>query len=326
MEVILAKPRGFCAGVVRAIEIVETALDVYGPPVYVLHEIVHNHHVVEDLRERGAVFVETLSEIPASSVVVFSAHGVGSAIVSEAKASRLEVIDATCPLVSKVHLEVARFARAGREVILIGHAGHPEVNGTLGRYNPATGGAIYLVETQADAETVAIRDPDNLAVVTQTTLSVDDTARIIEVLRQRFPTISLPHKDDICYATQNRQNSVRRLAEEVDVLLVVGALNSSNSNRLREVGEQMGVPSYLVQDAGDVDPTWLAGCRRVGVTAGASAPEVLVRRVLDLLRSLGAENVTEVGGPDETTTFRIPVMLTRRAGDNAVERKLRRFL
>ncbi len=326
MEVILAKPRGFCAGVVRAIAIVETALEIYGSPVYVLHEIVHNHHVVKDLQERGAVFVEKLSDVPPSAVLIFSAHGVSNAVVCEAQTRHLDIIDATCPLVSKVHLEVARFARAGREVVLIGHAGHPEVNGTLGQYNPAGGGAIYLVETIKDAENLEVRDPDNTAVVTQTTLSVDDTARIIELLHQRFPNIIEPHKEDICYATQNRQNSVRQLAGEVDVLLVVGARNSSNSNRLREVGEQMGVPSYLVEDAGDVDPAWFRCSSRVGVTAGASAPEVLVRGVLELLYKLGADHAGELAASAEVTMFQLPGILKKQLANAAGGHRVRRFL
>jgi 4-hydroxy-3-methylbut-2-enyl diphosphate reductase len=326
MEVILAKPRGFCAGVVRAIAIVETALEIYGSPVYVLHEIVHNHHVVKDLQERGAVFVEKLSDVPPSAVLIFSAHGVSNAVVCEAQTRHLDIIDATCPLVSKVHLEVARFARAGREVVLIGHAGHPEVNGTLGQYNRGGGGAIYLVETIKDAENLEVRDAENMAVVTQTTLSVDDTARIIELLHQRFPNIIEPNKDDICYATQNRQNSVRQLAGEIDVLLVVGARNSSNSNRLREVGEQMGVPSYLVQDAGDVDPAWFRRSSRIGVTAGASAPEVLVRGVLELLYKLGADHASELKASAEVTMFRLPGILKKQLADAAGGHRLRRFL
>lgn len=326
MEVILAKPRGFCAGVVRAVEIVETALELYGSPVYVLHEIVHNHHVVKDLQERGAIFTESLSALDKDSVVVFSAHGVSTTVVDEARRKGLIIIDATCPLVSKVHLEVARYARAGREVILIGHAGHPEVNGTLGQYQSGNGGAIYLVETVEDAEKLEVINPAHIAVVTQTTLSVDDTARIIEVLRRRFPAIIEPHKDDICYATQNRQNSVREMVKDIDVLLVVGASNSSNSNRLREVGEQMGVASYLVQDAGEIDADWFKYNRCIGVTAGASAPEVLVRGVISTLRNLGVMRVTELDAQDENTSFRLPVELVKQMAVKPAEHRLRRFL
>lgn len=326
MEVILARPRGFCAGVVRAIEIVETALDIYGSPVFVFHEIVHNHHVVKDLQERGAVFVESLDNVPVGAVVIFSAHGVGTAVVSDAQSRHLEIIDATCPLVTKVHLEVARYSRAGHEVVLIGHAGHPEVNGTLGQYDTSRGGAIYLVESLADARTLEVGDPEHLAVVTQTTLSVDDTARIIDLLRRRFPRIAEPRKEDICYATQNRQNSVHRMAGEVDLLIVVGARNSSNSNRLREVGEQMNIPSYLVQDASDVDPAWFSQDARVGITAGASAPEVLVRNVLKVLDSLGLQRVTEMDGPEEKTMFRLPSMLSRKHEQGDSGQMLRRFL
>lgn len=326
MEVILAKPRGFCAGVVRAVEIVETALELYGTPVYVLHEIVHNHHVVKDLQARGAIFTESLSSLDKDAVVVFSAHGVSSAVVDEARRKGLIIIDATCPLVSKVHLEVARYARAGREVILIGHAGHPEVNGTLGQYQSGNGGAIYLVETVEDAEQLEVINPAHIAVVTQTTLSVDDTARIIEELRRRFPTIIEPHKDDICYATQNRQNSVREMVKDIDVLLVVGASNSSNSNRLREVGEQMGVASYLVQDADEIDADWFKFSRCIGVTAGASAPEVLVRGVISKLRSLGVMRVTELDAQDENTSFRLPVELVKQMVGKPAGHRLRRFL
>jgi len=326
MEVILAKPRGFCAGVVRAIEIVETALDIYGHPVYVLHEIVHNHYVVKDLQQRGAVFIESVSDVPTGAVLVFSAHGVSKVVTSAAQNRQLVTIDATCPLVAKVHLEVARFAREGREVVLIGHAGHPEVNGTLGQYHAEGDGSIYLVETVRDAGTLEVRHPGNVALVTQTTLSIDDTSRIIKVLRKRFPGITEPRRDDICYATQNRQNAVRQLAGNVDVLLVVGARNSSNSNRLREVGAQMGVPSYLVQDSGEVDPAWFSHTDRVGVTAGASAPEVLVRGVLALLYKLGAGHATELDAPTEVTLFRLPGILQRQLAGVTEGQRLRRFL
>ena len=311
MELLLASPRGFCAGVVRAIEIVELALDIYGPPIYVLHEIVHNQRVVTDLQARGAVFVQALNEIPSGAVSIFSAHGVAASIADEARRKALNVIDATCPLVTKVHLEVARHARVGREVVLVGHAGHPEVIGTLGRYDRGAGGEAYLVETVDDVWKLQVRNPQEVAVVTQTTLSVDDTRRIIAALRQRFPSLLEPRRDDICYATQNRQNAVRRLAGLVDMLLVVGAHNSSNSNRLREVGEQMGLRAYLVQDAGEVDLTWLQPGTRVGVTAGASTPEVLVQEVLSKLAQLGVARITEVEGEVETTTFRLPSALAR---------------
>ncbi len=313
IDVVLAQPRGFCAGVVRAIEIVELALEVYGRPVYVLHEIVHNQRVLRDLEARGALFVESLSEIPAGGVTVFSAHGVAASIVDEAERRRLTAIDATCPLVTKVHLEVARHARAAREVVLVGHAGHPEVVGTLGRYDRSMGGDAYLVETVEDVARLQVRNPSELAVVTQTTLSVDDTRRIIEALRHRFPALIVPRTDDICYATQNRQNAVRRLAGEVTLLLVVGARNSSNSNRLREVGEQTGILAHLVQDASDIDESWLRPGMRVAVTAGASTPEVLVQEVLDRLRTLGITGVKEMDGERETTVFRLPSALTRMA-------------
>jgi len=313
MEVLLANPRGFCAGVVRAIDTVHIALDVYGPPIYVLHEIVHNKRVVNDLRGRGAVFVEQLADIPAGAVAIFSAHGVAAAVLKEAEQKGLNAIDATCPLVTKVHLEVARHARVGREVVLIGHAGHPEVIGTLGRYDRSAGGEIHLVENLADVVRLQPRNPDALAVVTQTTLSMDDTRRILEALRTRFPGIVEPAREDICYATQNRQNAVRRLASAVDLLLVVGARNSSNSNRLREVGEQVGVPAHLVQDAGEIDPRWLRAGMRVGVTAGASTPEILVQEVLARLAAFEVVRITEREGATERLTFRLPSALMRRA-------------
>ncbi len=311
MEAILARPRGFCAGVVRAIEIVESALELFGAPVYVLHEIVHNARVVVDLRARGAVFVETLDEVPGGATTIFSAHGVAAAVMERASERQLRIIDATCPLVTKVHLEVLRHARAGREVVLIGHSGHPEVNGTLGQYDRRWGGEIHLVESVADVSALQVRNPRLLAYVTQTTLSVDDTSRIVAALRERFPDISGPRRDDICYATQNRQTAVRRLAGMVDVLLVVGARNSSNSNRLREVGEQAGVRSFLVQSAEDVQHDWLGDGQRVGVTAGASTPEVLVQGVLQRLREHGVNQVTELGAEAETVTFGLPQALLR---------------
>jgi 4-hydroxy-3-methylbut-2-enyl diphosphate reductase len=310
--VVLAQPRGFCAGVVRAIEIVELALDLYGAPVYVLHEIVHNQRVVKDLEARGAVFVEQLSQIPPGAVTIFSAHGVSDAVVRDAQLKQLNPIDATCPLVTKVHLQVAQHARAGREVVMIGHVGHPEVAGTLGRYDRSAGGDAYLVETVEDVERLQVRNPEQIAVVTQTTLSVDDTRRIIEALRRRFPALVEPRNDDICYATQNRQNAVRQLAAKVDLLLVVGARNSSNSNRLREVGAQTGIPAHLVQDAAEIDRDWLHPRIRVGVTAGASTPEVLVKEVLDRLAVLGVSGVRQLEGEPETVTFRLPAALTRK--------------
>ena len=288
MDIQLANPRGFCAGVDRAIDIVERALEVFGAPVYVRHEVVHNKFVVDDLRDRGAVFVEELSEVPDDALVIFSAHGVSQAVRKEADGRGLKVFDATCPLVTKVHLEVTRYSAEGRECVLIGHAGHPEVEGTMGQYDRSQGGDIYLVEDEAQVASLAVRDPAHLAFVTQTTLSMDDTARIIDALRARFPAIEGPRKDDICYATQNRQDAVKQLAGDCDLLLVVGSPNSSNSNRLRELGERMGATAHLVDGADGIDPAWLAGKEHIGVTAGASAPEVLVQGVIDRLRELGA--------------------------------------
>jgi 4-hydroxy-3-methylbut-2-enyl diphosphate reductase len=309
MEVILAQPRGFCAGVVRAIDVVETALEVYGRPVYVLHEIVHNHHVVEDLRTRGAIFVENLAEVPSGAVTIFSAHGVATAMVEEAKRRKLEIIDATCPLVTKVHLQAQRYSLRGYEVVIIGHPGHPEVEGTRGRVT----GPVHVISECEDVEKLDIKDPERIAYVTQTTLSVDDTRDVIETLRRRYPAIQGPDLDGICYATQNRQNAVRDLAHQVDLLLVVGARNSSNSNRLREVGQQAGLSAYLVQDASEIKQEWFNPGMRVGITAGASAPEVLVQGVLDRLRSFGVASVREMDAERETTTFRIPVVLSNKA-------------
>ncbi|HYQ92433.1 MAG TPA: 4-hydroxy-3-methylbut-2-enyl diphosphate reductase [Candidatus Competibacteraceae bacterium] len=314
MEAIIAQPRGFCAGVVRAIDIVESALEIYHPPVYVLHEIVHNQYVVKDLTERGAVFVEQLEAVPDGALVIFSAHGVAAAIVAAAQHTNLQIIDATCPLVAKVHLEVARHAREGREVVLIGHRGHPEVVGTLGHYHLGGGGGIYLLGSVEEVDRLNVIDPGNLAYVTQTTLSVDDTARIVAALKQRFPAITGPRHDDICYATQNRQNAVRQLVGQVDLLLVVGARNSSNSNRLRELGEQLGLPAYLVQDADDLNAAWFREGIRVGLTAGASAPEVLVQRVLEKLHGLGLSGVTEMAAEAETISFRLPAGLVHKQG------------
>ena len=309
MEIVLAQPRGFCAGVERAIEIVELALDLHGPPVYVYHEIVHNRFVVDSLAQRGAVFVEDVGAIPPGAVTIFSAHGVATAVVQAAERRKLRVIDATCPLVTKVHLQAQRYARDGREVVIIGHAGHEEVEGTMG----SVPGLVHLVSTPADVERLRVADPARVAYVTQTTLSLDDTREVIKALERRFPLIEGPDVGDICYATQNRQNAVRLLAREVDVLLVVGARNSSNSNRLREVGQQAGVDAYLIQDERELDPAWLQNARRVGVTAGASAPEVLVERVCARLRDLGATATRSVGGVRETVSFRLPASVLPRA-------------
>ncbi len=302
MIVILAKPRGFCAGVDRAIEIVERALRLHGAPIYVRHEVVHNKYVVDDLRTKGAVFVEDLAKVPAGSTVVFSAHGVSQAVRHEAEVRGLKVFDATCPLVTKVHVEVSRMREQGREIVMIGHRGHPEVEGTMGQSD----GGIYLVETTADVAALAVRDESNLAYVTQTTLSVDDAAVIVAALKARFPTILGPKRDDICYATQNRQDAVKALAEQADLVLVVGSPNSSNSNRLREVAQNIGVAAYMVDTAADLDPKWLTGRSRIGISAGASAPEVLVRELVDRLRGLGATEVREMGGIEESVVFPLP--------------------
>ncbi|MFN7781128.1 MAG: 4-hydroxy-3-methylbut-2-enyl diphosphate reductase [Lysobacterales bacterium] len=307
MDILLANPRGFCAGVDRAIEIVKRALELFGAPIYVRHEVVHNRYVVEDLRARGAVFVEELDQVPDGATVIFSAHGVSQAVRGEAARRGLKVFDATCPLVTKVHMEVAQHCRAGRDVVLIGHAGHPEVEGTMGQWNAeSAGGRIYLVEDVADVARLEVGQPGNLAYTTQTTLSVDDTRGVIEALRERFPTIVGPRKDDICYATQNRQDAVRRLAAECDLLLVVGSVNSSNSNRLRELAEKQGVPAYLIDGAEHIDPAWLAGRERIGLTAGASAPELLVQGVVDRLRELGASGVRQLEGEPENVIFALP--------------------
>ena len=312
MQIRLANPRGFCAGVDRAIDIVNRALDVFGPPVYVRHEVVHNRYVVDGLRERGAVFVDELEEVPDDAIVIFSAHGVSKAVQQEAEQRALQVFDATCPLVTKVHMEVIRYAQEGREAILIGHQGHPEVEGTMGQYDTSKGGRMYLVEDEADVARLEVTDPDNLAFVTQTTLSMDDTARVIDALRARFPEIEGPRKDDICYATQNRQDAVRELAAGCDLLLVVGSTNSSNSNRLRELSERVGTAAYLIDNAEQVDPAWLEGVNAVGVTAGASAPEVLVQGVIERLQELGAAAPEELPGREETITFSMPRELRER--------------
>ncbi|TVP91066.1 MAG: 4-hydroxy-3-methylbut-2-enyl diphosphate reductase [Thioalkalivibrio sp.] len=311
MEVQLANPRGFCAGVERAIDIVERALEIHGAPLYVRHEVVHNRHVVDRLRGAGVIFVEELDEVPDGQVVIFSAHGVPRRLQDEAKQRGLTVFDATCPLVTKVHIEVSRYAKEGREVVLIGHAGHPEVEGTLGQFDERHGGRMVLVESPADVATLEIRQPDRLAYVSQTTLSMDDTAEIIGALRERFPAIEGPRKMDICYATQNRQDAVKVLAADCDLLLVVGSKNSSNSNRLREIGTRAGIESHLVDGPADVDPQWLAGKRRIGVTAGASAPELLVNELIEFLRSRGVNEVVEAPGIEENVTFSLPQALRR---------------
>ena len=306
MKVILANPRGFCAGVDRAIEIVDRALEIFGAPIYVRHEVVHNRYVVNDLRHKGAVFVDELRDVPNDGTVIFSAHGVSQAVRSEAQRRGLKVFDATCPLVTKVHLEVVRFSQQGRECILIGHAGHPEVEGTMGQYDDTAGGHMYLVESLEDVGRMEVRNPDKLSYVTQTTLSVDDTSRIINALSRRFPAITGPRKDDICYATQNRQDAVRELAKKADVVLVVGSPNSSNSNRLRELAEQQGIQAYLLDGPEQIRQSWLDGKDTIGVTAGASAPEVLVQQVIDKLISWGAASVNEQAGREELITFALP--------------------
>ena len=305
LEVLLANPRGFCAGVDRAIAIVEHAIAQHGAPIYVRHEVVHNRTVVEDLKRQGAVFVDELDEVPRGATVVFSAHGVSKAVRADAEARGLNVFDATCPLVTKVHVEIAKMREHGRDIVMIGHRGHPEVEGTMGQLD----GGVHLVESVADVERLVVDDPARLAYVTQTTLSVDDAAGIVEALKRRFPAIIGPKKDDICYATQNRQDAVKVLAPAVDVVIVVGSPNSSNSNRLREVAANRGVPSYMIDTAGELDAAWVAGKRRVGVTAGASAPEVLVREVIDRLRALGARSVTELDGTVERVVFPLPAGL-----------------
>ena len=306
MKILLANPRGFCAGVDRAIEIVERALELFDAPIYVRHEVVHNRHVVEGLRARGTVFVDDLDEVPDDATVIFSAHGVSRAVHEEGARRGLRVFDATCPLVTKVHLEVSRHAREGRECVLIGHKGHPEVEGTMGQYDGSLGGAMYLVETPRDVAQLVVRNPDNLAFVTQTTLSVDDAASVIDGLRKRFPRIQGPRKDDICYATQNRQDAVKALAGQCDVFLVVGSPNSSNSNRLREIAEKQGVAAYLVDAADEIRREWVTGKQSVGITAGASAPEALVNDVVERLRAWGGEVVEELPGRREKVTFSLP--------------------
>ena len=313
MHIKLANPRGFCAGVDRAIEIVNRALEVFGPPIYVRHEVVHNKFVVEDLRSRGAIFVEELDQVPDDVIVIFSAHGVSQAVRTEAAGRGLKVFDATCPLVTKVHIEVARYSRDGRECILIGHAGHPEVEGTMGQYDKKNGGEIYLVEDEKDVANLHVKNPEKLAFVTQTTLSMDDTSRVIDALRSRFPAIGGPRKDDICYATQNRQDAVKQLADECDVVLVVGSPNSSNSNRLRELAERMATPAYLIDGAEDLQKSWFDGVQHIGITAGASAPEVLVRGVIQQLHAWGATGADELAGREENITFSMPKELRVRS-------------
>jgi 4-hydroxy-3-methylbut-2-enyl diphosphate reductase len=302
MRVILAQPRGFCAGVVRAIKIVERALEIYGTPVYVLHEIVHNRHVVENLKQNGACFIEALGEAPPDSVTIFSAHGVSTAIMEEAEKRKLRVIDATCPLVTKVHLQAQRYSREGLEVIIIGHPGHPEVEGTRGWVQ----GPVYVLARKDEVERLKVKNPNRLAYVTQTTLSLDDTREVIDALKRQWYNIQGPELSDICYATQSRQNTVRQLAKDIDLLLVVGARNSSNSNRLREVGEQSGLRAYLIEDIDDLNPTWFLEKPRVGITAGTSAPEAMVQKVLERLRTYGVITVSEMEGEPESMVFRLP--------------------
>ncbi len=308
MRVILAQPRGFCAGVTRAIAVVERALELHGPPVHVRHEIVHNRAVVEDLRAKGAVFVDETDDVPAGGIVVFSAHGVARRVVEAAEGRGLEVVDATCPLVRKVHVEGRRYAREGREIVLIGHAGHPEVEGTVGNVD----GRVHLVATPGDVDRLELADPERVAFVTQTTLSVDDTREVVRRLRERFPAAVGPDTDDICYATQNRQRAVRELARHVDLVLVIGSKNSSNSNRLREIAAEAGVASHLIDRAGELDPAWLEGVGAVGVTAGASAPEALVQGLVERLRALGAEAVETLPGAEENVRMRLPAGLEGR--------------
>ena len=309
MQIYLANPRGFCAGVDRAIAIVNEALTRFEPPIYVRHEVVHNKFVVSDLANRGAVFVEELHEVPDGSIVIFSAHGVSKAVEDEAERRDLTVFDATCPLVTKVHIEVAKFAQEGMDAVLIGHAGHPEVEGTMGRFNRRHGGHIHLVENEADVAALSLQNSERLAFVTQTTLSMDDTARVIDALREKFPSIQGPRKDDICYATQNRQDAVKDLASRCEVVLVVGSPNSSNSNRLRELAERMNCRAYLIDNASEMDKSWLDGVQSIGVTAGASAPEVLIQEVLQQLQDWGGDLPSELSGIEENVTFSLPKAL-----------------
>ncbi|HFI1930682.1 TPA: 4-hydroxy-3-methylbut-2-enyl diphosphate reductase [Yersinia enterocolitica] len=306
MQILLANPRGFCAGVDRAISIVERAIEMYGAPIYVRHEVVHNRYVVDSLRERGAIFIEDIAEVPDGSILIFSAHGVSQAVRAEARARELTMLfDATCPLVTKVHMEVARASRKGKEAILIGHAGHPEVEGTMGQYNNPKGG-MYLVESPDDVWKLNVKDENNLCFMTQTTLSVDDTSAVIDALHRRFPKIVGPRKDDICYATTNRQEAVRNLANDADVVLVVGSKNSSNSNRLAELAQRMGKPAYLIDSAADIQESWLQSAQCIGVTAGASAPDILVQQVIARLQELGAGGSVELRGREESIVFEVP--------------------
>ncbi len=306
MEIVLANPRGFCAGVDRAIAIVNRALECFNPPIYVRHEVVHNKFVVDDLRQRGAIFVDELDEVPDDNIVIFSAHGVSKAVQLEAERRGLKVFDATCPLVTKVHIEVTKYAREGIEAILIGHQGHPEVEGTMGQYDKSQGGDIYLVEDEQDVEALIVRNPEKVAFVTQTTLSIDDTAKVIDALRKKFPHIQGPRKDDICYATQNRQDAVRDLSKQCDVVLVVGSPNSSNSNRLRELAERMGKTAYLVDNADQLEHGWFRQTTKIRVTAGASAPEILIKQVIQRLQDWGAQAPQELSGCEENITFSLP--------------------
>jgi 4-hydroxy-3-methylbut-2-enyl diphosphate reductase len=306
MDITLANPRGFCAGVDRAIDIVNRALDIFEPPIYVRHEVVHNKFVVDNLRDRGAIFIDELYEVPDDSIVIFSAHGVSKAVQNEAKERGLKVFDATCPLVTKVHMEVTRYSTKGSEMILIGHKGHPEVEGTMGQYDNKNGGSIYLVEDIADVEALSPNNPDELSYVSQTTLSMDDTAIVIQALRKKFPKINGPKTDDICYATQNRQDAVKDLAKDCDLILVVGSPNSSNSNRLRELGERMGASAYLIDNADEINPEWFSGDHKVGITAGASAPEILVQQVVDRVKQFGGKAPVELSGREENITFNLP--------------------
>jgi 4-hydroxy-3-methylbut-2-enyl diphosphate reductase len=311
VKILLANPRGFCAGVDRAIDIVEHAIEQFGAPIYVRHEVVHNRFVVDRLRALGAVFVEELDAVPDDSTVIFSAHGVSKAVQEEARRRELRVFDATCPLVTKVHMEVSRYGREGRDVILIGHQGHPEVEGTMGQFDDTHGGRISLVEDAGDVQRLDVRDPSRVGVVTQTTLSVDDTAEVLDALKRRFPTLITPRKEDICYATQNRQDAVKTLVSRCDVIIVVGSRTSSNSNRLREIAEKAGIPGYLVDGPEDLQSSWFENKQAVGVTAGASAPELLVTRVVDRLREWGGEGADEVQGRQENVVFALPRELRR---------------
>ncbi len=305
-QIHLANPRGFCAGVDRAIDIVNRALEVFGAPIYVRHEVVHNKFVVDDLRQRGAIFVDELNEVPDGVIVIFSAHGVSLAVKDEAKRRGLKVFDATCPLVTKVHMEVSKYSQEGRECILIGHVGHPEVEGTMGQYDDSSGGNIYLVENEKQVETLNVKNSKMLSYVTQTTLSIDDTKKIIATLKEKFPAIQGPRKDDICYATQNRQDAVKKLAQCCDIVLVVGSPNSSNSNRLRELAERMGVDAYLVDNEKDISSSWFVEKKNIGITAGASAPEVLVQKVIEQVKQYGAEQPVEMQGVKEGIVFSLP--------------------